>query len=314
MAVAMQQVLQELSDLVPVVPARVSEVLDAGEALRERIAEARGRIEGLEPRCERMREELVAVLHEAREREQADGERVKELVGAYDGLRLELEKAAQDGRERIDKAGTAAREALADLQETVEAENHLSRYEERQLTSTRRHATMVAGYGRALEVAFQALRRRQEEMAGAVNDAHASVQAACETLAARIEDLQDDTAERLNHLEARTERAIELVGAKYEHAGPGMRDASELALEGLRHVLGGDGMVPDLMGLPALVQKVAEGAGLASAVAAAQAVAQHEARAMFGPLFEGVSVLLEPVDVALGAVRAAASLVGLGQD
>jgi hypothetical protein len=258
--------------------------------------------------------ELVAVLQEAREREQEDGERVKELVEAYDGLRLQMEKAAEDGRQRIDKAGATAREALADLQEAVEAENHLSRYEERQLTSTQRHAMMVAGYSRALEAAFQALRRRQDEMVGAINDAHASVQAACETLAGRIEELQDDTAQRLHELEARTQRATELVEAACEHAAPAVGEASELALEGLRHLLGGDGMVPDLMGLPAVVQRVAEEAGLASAMAAAQAAAQHEARAVFEPLFGGVSVLLDPVDVALGAVRAAASLVGLGQD
>jgi hypothetical protein len=314
MAVAVQQVLQELSDLVPVVPPRVSEVLEAGEALQARMAEVRDRIEEVPPRCERITEDLVAVLQEAHDREQEDGERVKELVEAYEGLRLQLEKAAEDGRERIDKAGTAARDALADLQETVEAQDHLSRYEARQLTATQRYGQLMDNRTSVLKTLYHLLRQRQQEMVSTLEAAQASVQAACGELAGRIQDLEEDAARQLERLESRTRRAIDSTGLGYEQGDGKVGAASELALDGLRRVLGGDGMVPDLMGLPALVQSVVDRAASASELAAAHATVQQEAREMFEPLFEGVSVLLQPVDVALGAVRAAASLVGLGQD
>jgi chromosome segregation ATPase len=313
MAVAVQQVLQELGDLVPVVPPRVAEVLEAGEALRERMADVRERIEELKPACGDISDVLFMVMRESAEQEEEDRRAFEERARAQEEARRELEEVAGEAREQIEKAADQAGARIRRVHEAASADAHISGYEERQVDMARRSAEIARRRTAGLEAAMAKLRRQQDEIIAALGAAHEAVRSECDGLAGRIEALEEDTASRLEQLEARTQRAIERMGAGLDGSADVVDEASELAMDGLRMVLGGSGSGA-VLGPGDLLQSVMAKALLGAELASAQAAAQHEARWIFEPLFGGVSLLLDPVELALGAIRGAASMVGLGQD
>jgi DNA repair exonuclease SbcCD ATPase subunit len=313
MAVAVQQVLQELSDLVPVVPPRVAEVLEAGEALRERTADVRRRIEELRPACGDIGDLLFTAMREAVERQEDDRRACEERARAQEDARRELEEAAGEAREQLQRAADAAAERTRHVYENASADGRMSGYEERQAETARRNAGIARRRTALLETVMERLRQQQDEMVAALDAAQQAVRSECERLAGRIEALEAETGSRLERLEERTQRAIELMGASLDRSDGVVEEAGELALEGLRMVLGGQGSGA-VLGPGELLQSLVGRAGAGAELASALAGAQHEARAAFEPLFEGVSVLLQPVEGVLGAIRSAASMVGLGQD
>jgi DNA repair exonuclease SbcCD ATPase subunit len=313
MTVAVQQVLQELSDLVPVVPPRVAEVLAAGEALRERMADVRERIGELRPACGDIGDVLFTALREAVEQQDEDKHAFEERSRSQEEARAQLEEAAGEAREHLQQAADQATERMRHLYEAASADGHISGYEERQVGQERRNAETARRRSAGLEAAMEKLRRQQAEVIAALETAHDSVKSECERLAGRVEALEEETGRSLEQLEARTERAIELMGESLQRSDGIVDEAGEQALEGLRMVLGGQGRGA-VLGPGELLQSLVDLAGVGTELASAQAVAQHESRGALEPLFEGVSLLLDPVDAALGAIRGAASLVGLGQD
>jgi DNA repair exonuclease SbcCD ATPase subunit len=313
MAVAVQQVLQELSDLVPVVPPRVAEVLEAGEALRERMAEVRERIGELRPACGDISDVMFMVMREAAEQQEEDRHAFEERARCQGEARAQLQETAGEARAHLQQAADQAAERIRRVSEAASADGRISGYEERQVGQERRNAEIARQRTAGLEAVMEKLRRQQAEMIAALAAAHDSVKSECERLGGRIEALEEETGRSLEQLEARTGQAIERMGHSLQRSEGVVDEAGEHALEGLGMVLGGQGSGA-VLGPGELFQSLMDLAGAGADLASAQAAAQHQARGAFAPLFEGVSLLLDPVDAALGAIRSAASLVGLGQD
>jgi len=98
---ALQQVLQELSDLVPLVPPRVAEVLEAGQELQERMAAARRKMEELEPACTRVAEEVLANLRVSADGQQGDHVHWQTSVGRHEEIRKGLQSGCAVAAERL---------------------------------------------------------------------------------------------------------------------------------------------------------------------------------------------------------------------
>jgi hypothetical protein len=90
MAIDLQRTLSELGDLLPVVPLRVSELLEAGQALHRRAEDVLERVEALPAAAEDLKDALDEVareaLHAAREAHHERQQRLEDVQAASSAL------------------------------------------------------------------------------------------------------------------------------------------------------------------------------------------------------------------------------------
>jgi hypothetical protein len=309
MAIELQRTLSELSDLVPVVPPRASELLQAAEALRRRTDDRLGRASLLPDAAaelgDALEETARQALEDVRDADEERRERLTELQEANVALAESLEEWAED----LEEATQDARRSLGELQQAFASDGRLTESETGAAGSTDAAGRQyLAGAERYREVE-RGFGEAHERLGTQVLAVTGVLAAAFASLVERIHETQEQIDEGIGALKDATEAAQEelrdtlesamvTTAASLQAAGDEFRDGLLLSTAAMRERTG-----------QACAAASQGGDGLRAAGASAEL-----AQGVLDPLFEGVAELLQPVEAAVGAVKAAAGLVGLNLD
>ena len=310
MSADLQKTLAELSELVPIVPLRVSELLEAGDDLLERFEGAVEEMEELPGKAEDLRDEVVQAFEEWRDQAEEMKEEWEEGHQELEEATEELQEALQEASEEIKEAVDEAREHLGRVEANFARDGRLTVAEKESSHSMTAHGTRyLAGQERthlmrqAFSAAAAACGARLEACTQALGQAFGG-------LAETIQDLQAQVQEGLagfskDLAQAHTELAekLEILAQQMDtHGAAAVEKATELLHRNTAAAAN------------ARLKRTYDNARQNGKLTRAENETVHEQEGRLQPLLDRVSDLIPPVETVLDAVKAAALLVGLNLD
>jgi uncharacterized coiled-coil DUF342 family protein len=306
-AIELQKTLSELSDLLPIVPLRVSELMEAGQALRRRAEDVLERVDELPDAAEDLRGALEQTARDAvDELREAHEERSRRLQDLQDGASQLSESLAQWSQE-LDDATDAARTCLCELEKTFAEDGELSGCEGQSATSADAAATRHLASVDRFRLIQEGYRKAHERLRAGIGQCTSLLASAFADSVERVQEMQEQVDQGIDALKDTTEEAHEELGDALATTIETMAESLDEAAEAFTDLVSRQQLEAARGRIRQTYARAVENGRVARAAGGGADGIQNRLE----PLFDGVSALLHPVEAAVDAVRAAASLVGL---
>lgn len=313
MAASIQEVLDGLNDLIPTLPPKVAEVLTGGEEVRKLADEVLIDFDQVKGKADTLFDQLKDALDQLDKENENQLQDIKAAIDDLVTAAVEpLETGLEAARKEVEQTVDSLKAQMDALQTKIEEElDEVKQGAETFKQGMEAVGDMIDTGKNKLTEALNEAKEETDALQDKINTAKDAINQQVNNLGSKMSDLTEEASSKVGEMMGAAKSAQEALGGGLEdiinnviksQVEEIVNEVTEKVSNELKALLDDAmGVVKDTLG--GLAEKVFDSKD-----------GQGGARDMLKPIFDQVDSFMDPIETALGAIKSAASLVGLDFD